>query len=245
MRFTIEIQRPQRPRRRSVALLLALLLLLPPTVALANHQFSDVPTSNPFHDEIEAIANAGITGGFGDGTYRPADAVTRQAMAAFMERGFGHLTMSFGGQPLNLSVTPGIGQPDTLAVPVRDVTIVVPGVPNAFAPEQIVYLNGRVTLDSAMNISTQGCPCIFEAYIRDEASDIIFLPQYQTFESASVGTHLYSFDVDAFFRAAPGPHTYTLEVGLFGRDSTTNAAAFGFDDTTTLTATTFPFTASN
>ncbi|MEO6349521.1 MAG: S-layer homology domain-containing protein [Candidatus Limnocylindrales bacterium] len=240
MRFTIEIR---RPNRRVAALLLALSLLALPAVALASHQFSDVPTGNPFHDEIEAITGAGITGGFNDGTYRPADAVTRQAMAAFMQRGMGHHSMAFGGTPLTLSLNPGVGESSAVGVPVRDISLTVPGVTNAFAPQQIVYLHGRVALESVMSTSTHGCPCTFDAVIRDESTDIIFLPQYQTFESVSNGIHLYSFDVDAFFDATPGPHTYTLEVGLFSRDGTSNAVAFGIDDTTTLIATTFPFSA--
>ncbi|MEO6350398.1 MAG: S-layer homology domain-containing protein [Candidatus Limnocylindrales bacterium] len=42
--------------------------------------------SNPFHDDIAWLSDYGITTGFGDGTYRPSDPVTRQAMAAFMHR---------------------------------------------------------------------------------------------------------------------------------------------------------------
>jgi hypothetical protein len=51
--------------------------------------FTDVPADHPFVNEIEAVASAGITTGFGDGTYRPNQSVTRGAMAAFMGRGFG------------------------------------------------------------------------------------------------------------------------------------------------------------
>jgi hypothetical protein len=54
----------------------------------ASHEFDDVPTSNPFHDEISWMADAGITGGFSDGTFRPGDRVTRAQMAAFMQRLF-------------------------------------------------------------------------------------------------------------------------------------------------------------
>jgi hypothetical protein len=54
--------------------------------AYASHRFIDVPTSNPFHEEIDWMAEKGITTGFGDGTYRPGEAVTRQAMAAFLNR---------------------------------------------------------------------------------------------------------------------------------------------------------------
>lgn len=54
--------------------------------AQASHGFSDVDDEHPFHDEIGAIADAGITTGYDDGTFRPGEAVTRQAMAAFLTR---------------------------------------------------------------------------------------------------------------------------------------------------------------
>lgn len=50
-------------------------------------RFADVPPSNPFVDDIEWVADAGVTLGCGDGTnYCPTDSVTRQQMAAFMHR---------------------------------------------------------------------------------------------------------------------------------------------------------------
>jgi hypothetical protein len=52
--------------------------LLPP--------FTDVPISHPFCQEIKWMKDNGISTGFGDGTYRPAVNVTRQAMSAFMFR---------------------------------------------------------------------------------------------------------------------------------------------------------------
>jgi len=48
--------------------------------------FGDVPTSHPFFDEIEWMAAEGITTGFPGGLYKPGQAVTRQAMSAFMFR---------------------------------------------------------------------------------------------------------------------------------------------------------------
>lgn len=55
-------------------------------VAIASHQFSDVPDGNPFHDDIAWMNDNNIANGFGDGTYRPGAPVSRQAMAAFMHR---------------------------------------------------------------------------------------------------------------------------------------------------------------
>ena len=52
----------------------------------AGKTFSDVPPSHPFATEIGRVAGACIAGGYDDGTYRPSDPVTRQAMAAFLSR---------------------------------------------------------------------------------------------------------------------------------------------------------------
>jgi hypothetical protein len=48
--------------------------------------FRDVPSTHAFADEIAWMANVGVTEGYDDGTYRPGSPVTRQAMAAFMQR---------------------------------------------------------------------------------------------------------------------------------------------------------------
>jgi hypothetical protein len=54
-------------------------LIGPPT-------FNDVDEDHPFFDEIEWMAGKKISEGYPDGTYRPGDPVTRQAMSAFMQR---------------------------------------------------------------------------------------------------------------------------------------------------------------
>ncbi|OWY59276.1 hypothetical protein B7486_75440, partial [cyanobacterium TDX16] len=49
--------------------------------------FTDVSPSHPFSDEIEWMADTGISTGYQPGpTYRPSIAVSRQAMSAFMRR---------------------------------------------------------------------------------------------------------------------------------------------------------------
>jgi len=57
--------------------------------APATATFSDVPTSHPFFQEIEALAASGITTGYSDGTFRPNNYVTRQALAAYLARALG------------------------------------------------------------------------------------------------------------------------------------------------------------
>ncbi len=58
--------------------------------AMAADQFSDVDDEHPFHDEIGWLADTGISEGWPDGTFRPSQAVSRQAMSAFMHRLSGH-----------------------------------------------------------------------------------------------------------------------------------------------------------
>jgi len=61
----------------------------PPFVPPTTPTFSDVPTSNAFYTEIEWAYAQGLTDGFGDGTFRPENSVSRQAAAAFFYRDAG------------------------------------------------------------------------------------------------------------------------------------------------------------
>ena len=51
--------------------------------------FSDVPVGAPFFQEIEALADSGITSGFQDGTFRPNQYVSRAAVAAWLAKALG------------------------------------------------------------------------------------------------------------------------------------------------------------
>jgi hypothetical protein len=57
----------------------------PPAVA----SFTDVPTTHQFYQDIEAMKEAGVTGGCTATTYCPNGTVTRGEMAAFISRGLG------------------------------------------------------------------------------------------------------------------------------------------------------------
>ena len=46
--------------------------------------FADVPADHPFRTAIWWMVGAGLTSGYGDGTFRPTNAVTRQALASFL-----------------------------------------------------------------------------------------------------------------------------------------------------------------
>jgi hypothetical protein len=88
-----QLETERRPRRRwsirrsrRLAIGVFVLAMLVPGVALASHQFTDVPDSHTFHDHIDWLADNGITDGCGDGRFCPNSAVTRGQMAAFMRR---------------------------------------------------------------------------------------------------------------------------------------------------------------
>ena len=85
-----------RRRRLPVAFVIALVAIAVPALAFANHQFTDVPTGSTFHNHIDAIVDAGITSGCGATTYCPGSPVTRGQMAAFLNRGLGIATSSYG-----------------------------------------------------------------------------------------------------------------------------------------------------
>jgi predicted outer membrane repeat protein len=58
----------------------------PPPPGPLVQTFDDVGLSHPFFEEITWMANAGVSTGFDDDTYRPSIPVSRQAMAAFLLR---------------------------------------------------------------------------------------------------------------------------------------------------------------
>jgi hypothetical protein len=88
VRDDIQFRIPRRRFRAILALMLGALLLAPTGVWAAN-RFVDVPDDNTFHDDIDAIAEAGVTRGCNppaNDEFCPDDFVTRQQMAAFLNR---------------------------------------------------------------------------------------------------------------------------------------------------------------
>lgn len=59
---------------------------LPPCDPAAPQPFTDVSTGHPFCGAIDWLAGTGISTGYPDGSFRPGENVTREAMAAFIYR---------------------------------------------------------------------------------------------------------------------------------------------------------------
>jgi hypothetical protein len=136
-------------RVRVGVLALAGLLVIGVPSALAIHDYTDVPDSSPFHGDIAAVKRAGITAGKTctppgtPPTYCPTEAITREAMAAFVHRGFGRAAQSSSNEiPI-----------DDTGVDLGSMTIQIGGVAGQ---TQFVKLDGAVTTYIS---STTGCPC--------------------------------------------------------------------------------------
>jgi hypothetical protein len=56
-----------------------------------DEDFDDVPEDNTHVTEIRKLANIDVVEGFGDGTYRPAQSVSRDQMASFIARAISYL----------------------------------------------------------------------------------------------------------------------------------------------------------
>ena len=75
-----------RVRRSTFVLVITVAALAFPLGVLATHQFADVPTSASYHDDVQALVEAGVTTGCGGGNYCPNNNVTRGQMAQFLNR---------------------------------------------------------------------------------------------------------------------------------------------------------------
>jgi hypothetical protein len=119
--------------------------------------FDDVPPSNPFVEEINAIAGSGISTGFPDGTYRPNQNVTRGAMAAFMGRGFGRLASAS-------TDTPVAGTSSFADVITTSVTAGAAG-----EGAGLIHITGHIDATS----STPGtCPCRVQVQVAIEGTSV-------------------------------------------------------------------------
>jgi hypothetical protein len=161
----IHVRRSTRrwSRRTRVALAgIAVLLAVAVPVAWANHQFADVPTTSPHHDDISAIANAGITTGCNPPTntlYCPDIAVRRDQMASFMRRGLGRAAYS----EYNAVVPPTY---DT-AVGLISIT---PGLPAGALAGAAGFVTATVH-GTVFLADATGCPCTFFADLWHPESD--------------------------------------------------------------------------
>jgi hypothetical protein len=158
------------PRKRWVALVAAVATLAI-AVPVAFATFTDVPPSNPFYADINAVQGAGITSGCGGGNFCPTDNITRQAEAAFVHRaaarvGYGTITAGnvavASSTPADIAVT----TIDVGGVPGGTQVIKLDASLGAYAagadiPEDLGYFIsqdgvGQITVESGITLATAG-----------------------------------------------------------------------------------------
>lgn len=110
-------RRKARRNRVLTTIATAIVLIALPAIAVASDTFADVPNSNIFHNQINAIKDAGITAGCGGPNYCPNQAVTRGQMAGFMHRGYGRVAWDggFGSVPTELVGTYDVANVSVMA----------------------------------------------------------------------------------------------------------------------------------
>lgn len=74
--------------KRTSSLVLALILCVGLCVPASAADFSDVPADHAFHDAISYCAEKGIVGGYSDGTFRPANTLSRSNFTVLLSRAF-------------------------------------------------------------------------------------------------------------------------------------------------------------
>lgn len=87
--MSTEHHRPTSRSLRWATVIAFMAVLLAPIVVAASDRFTDVPSSNVFHDDISWLAQNGVTRGCNppaNDRFCPDDEVTRAQMSAFMRR---------------------------------------------------------------------------------------------------------------------------------------------------------------
>jgi hypothetical protein len=151
MRFsTRKLLRKRRVRFGLGVLAVAGIVAVP--IAWASHDFTDVPDASPFHGDIAAVKRAGITSGKTcvppgtPPTYCPGEPITREAMAAFVHRGFSRAALAVNSE-IPIAEDPNFTEISTLTINTGGVAggtgfVVLNAFYSAYAP-----------------VPTTGCPC--------------------------------------------------------------------------------------
>jgi len=235
VRITVDIGRPRwlpRLPRWVWAAMVGVVLAAVPGALMASHQFGDVPDAQPFHDEIGAIKDAGITSGCGGGNYCPTQNVRRDAMAAFMHRGFGRVAQVDYVVDVSADVIEPNAYPGEV---IAEVTITVPG--TGAGATQFVDVFGKFTASADDALLGNNCPCDLVAFIFDVDDPVLSLSLGSDFRLNNATKDVTTVSDRWVLPATPGPHTYALAIWNDDAVSTTSIEV----SYPVVIATTYPF----
>jgi len=218
-----------RSRAGKLGLVLLAALVMSVPLAWANDRFIDVPTASPHHDDINAIAIAGITSGCNPPTnnfYCPGDAVRRDQMASFLTRGLPRVAVE---QTLSAS---SLTRGAATYTDVAEIAINVGGVAGG---------TQFVKVDASINVfGTTECECRFHMRILDVTTGQIANGGFWQTTPGSTSSNGTTHTAIGVFDASPGSHLYRLQMlyvsSVTGVDPQTLALTQLY-----MTATTYPF----
>lgn len=190
------LQQQRRTWRRATIAIAALAVLsvaFPLASSAGGGTFTDVGGGHPFADEIEQVADAGVANGFPDGTYRPSQPVTRQAMAAFLSRTGGSITDVDGYAS---SVSQSFFQ-NLASAPID-----LGGDPDS---TQYVHVQGTIRFDDSGPLAECQPTCIVAAHIFHSPASQAGPTHYRTITNHQDGNLRWEeLSVDAVFAVPAG-----------------------------------------
>jgi len=206
--------RPRWYKRPSRVIAIVFVMALAIGVPVAWATFIDVPPSNPFYNDINAIQGAGITSGCGGGNFCPTDNIQRQAEAAFVHRGLTRVATS--------------GVAGTSVSPATDTTVLTKTITVGGVSGQTQFLTATATLSlfaSSAASCTTGSPvaCYFRIDIQVDGTTVNS-PNYVTMANGQTGMVTVS---STTARAVSSGTTHTVTVHVTEYLGSTTVAAYG------------------
>ncbi len=122
-----------RISKRAAGAILIGVLLVVPSVALANHQFDDVGDTGTHVPGIEWMASSGVTAGCDSNNFCPGDNVTRAQMATFMYR--------LSGNASGISPSVNAASVDGMDIVTEAIAVSIP-----FGESRTLATNGPLTI---------------------------------------------------------------------------------------------------
>jgi len=130
-----------------------------------------VPAADIFHENITNVANAGVAAGCGGGNYCPDANVTREQMAAFLNRGLGRIAEGDFQKAMTGNGSGSVGQ----------ITI-TPGIPGGAVAGAKQFLRAEFT-GTIRFTNITSCPCGVAVYLTANGTP---LSNYATATTVSV-----------------------------------------------------------
>ncbi len=178
--------------------------------------FDDVNPEGQFAEHITSVQEAGIASGYGDGTFRPQNKISRQQAASWINRAASRTALDFADAPSEHA-------PITPADPTQALAHIEVTSPATASGGGWVTLQGYV---AAATVATDGagCPCAVDVKVRNSDGDVVALSAMTVPGPESDDERPYGGPVGitpvtgAVFLPGGVTETYTLEVTLVDAD---------------------------